>query len=114
MITLIHKIWAEVVLDYVSDLILFLDLSPKERDAIAKIRSWKQGELACHDDSLLDSNSRYLLLSAAGRLFLVDRRRKWKGELDEMCIDLYSRYGRRAFRRIRKRIVKTAETYPQL
>ena len=101
MISLIHRIYTRVLIDGIGDLIWTIELSPQEKEGIAKLNRWRSGQLN-HDDTLLDSDKRYLLLVANERVFLVERNGNWKRELDERDLDLYARKGRASFRRIRR------------
>ena len=101
MISLIHRIYTRVLIDGIGDLIWTIELSPQEKEGIAKLNRWRSGQLN-HDDTLLDSDKRYLLLVANERVFLVERPGNWKRELDERDLDLYARKGRASFRRIRR------------
>ena len=101
MISLIHRIYSRILIDGICDLIWTFELSPQDKEGIAKLKRWRSGQLN-HDDTLLDSDKQYLLLVANDRLFLVEREGNWRCELDERDIDLYTRKGRASFRRIRR------------
>jgi hypothetical protein len=101
MISLIRKIYTRVLIEGIGDLIWAFELSPQEKEGIAKLNRWRSGHLN-HDDTLLDSDKRYLLVAANERIFLVEREGNWKRELNESDLDLYTRKGRAAFKTIRR------------
>ncbi|GEM_PF-2816860 len=80
--------------------LLFLSLSPKERHCIQSLVRWRNGERSHHDEWLIDSTRSYLLMAVKEDLFLIHRKKKWKAKLDAKAEALYTRYGRRAFRRM--------------
>ena len=80
------------------------DLSRKEHEAIDKLIQWRKGELSCPDETMVDSTRDYMLLLVGGHAYLVHRREKWRGVLDDDCIEHYRRHGRRAFRQIREHL----------
>ena len=104
MISLIHKIYLRIFAEGIFDVASTLELSQQEKEAIAKVNKWRNGELSVSDEHILDSDKRFLLLASKDRLFLVERNGRWKSELDQQALDLYAEKGRKAFRRIRNRI----------
>ena len=97
----------EIALETVIESIWFLSPSEKELEGIRNLKKWRNGELSSHDETMIDSNSSYILLATGDGLFLVHRKKSWKGKLDNTAESLYSKKGRRAFRRIHNQIQKT-------
>lgn len=77
----------------------FLDKTPFEKMAKARDKI-----LSGHDDVIVDSTREYLLLNTNDGLFLISRKEAWKARLGEDEEAIYTRLGRKSFRKIRKLI----------
>ncbi|MEO0415709.1 MAG: hypothetical protein AAF226_12255 [Verrucomicrobiota bacterium] len=93
-----------LLFDALLDFVPVFQTSPKEREAKAKVKSWIAGGLDCTDESLIDSSRGYLLLATRDKLFLVERRGSWKGELDDFSLERYLKRGTRAFGSIKRHL----------
>ena len=97
----------EAALETIVDTVWCLSPSEKEEEGVRNLIKWQNGELSNHDDSMIGSDKSYILLATREGLFLVHRKKKWKGKLDAVAENLYEKRGNRAFRRIHKHLLRT-------
>lgn len=109
MIKLVRKLYRRIIFDTFLDLLSISRLSERENEGIRNFQRWQRGDLEVHDDTLLDSNRRFLLLTSGDRVFLVHRSDSWRGELDEWSLDLYAAKGQRSFAKIRRHLGRRRE-----